>query len=428
MAKADLSVTRWRDDKDVVFVWGIDELGNVGSVDGIDFTDWGRHFESPQSFMQQTFLPTIEGYPSVDFTIGAWLGAYDGATPAAELLDSVVSFEPGSREWEQWASDVVAPLSGHDQIELVAHGLGHEDWASLSADERHRRVKRIVELFERATGERPAGFNTWPYGAIPRDSMPELLAQHGLLVTGVLTTPQLSRKQYLKNAVRRIVQGKRYVDVRNPTKPLGRAVEQGPGFLQRVGEMGYWRGNGRRIVSVPYTGQLKRNSAAAITDRIQRLIDTADEYGAPTFYMFSHLRGTSPEQSSPAREPDGIEGQMEKFERVLTWVENRDSLWCTTLGKATSYFDMRESATVTTERDRDEITFEIDCQDCLPWPEPVNLTFELTGVSSEIDDVWTTEKGGRISTGSAERKGEAARFNCEVSPDDEPISGRIVLG
>lgn len=427
ISEVDLSIARWHGGNDVAFVWGIDEVGNIGGADDIDFTDWGLHFDREASYLQSTFLPTIERYPEIEFTIGAWLGAYNGVTPESELLPSVQTLDTDSPEWDQWADDVIRPLSRHDQIELAAHGLGHEDWVALDEVERHRRIERLIELFQQAVGSPPAGFNTWPYGTIPRESLPGLLVDHGLFVTGILTTPQLTPWEKIGNLLRRLWLGKRYHDVRNADKPLGSRVKQGPGFNQRIGEMAYWGDGDDRIVSLPYTGQLKGNSVSAITDRITTMIETADDYTSPTFYMFSHLRGTSAEQRSPARNPDGIEGQAEKFKAVLDWLTEQESLWFTTLSEAAMYHDVRESAMLSTTTDGNESTFTLDTADCLPWSRTVSVTLRanisrpaVSSISIDSPDGTTT-----MVEGYADQNGYLL-FDCIVDPGEEPTTGRLV--
>lgn len=429
MGSDELSIARWYGGNDIAFVWGIDEVGNIGSEEGMDFTDWGHYFDRQESFWQSTFLPIIERFPEISFTIGTWLGAYDAATPKEELLERVESYPPRTEAWEDWASNVLEPLSKHEQIELVAHGLGHEDWLAIDAEERHRRIERIKQLFEKAVGQSAYGFNTWPYGTIPRKSLPGLLADHDLFVTGILTTPQLSRRQRVKNLFRQVVSGKRYADVRNCSKPIGQVVQQGPDFSQRIGEMAYWSVDKQRIVSLPYTSQLKGNSPTVITNKIAKLIDNANEFTSPTFYMFSHLRGTSAEQQSPARNPDGIEGQPEKFEKVLEWLTEQNSIWFSTLSEAAMYHDIRESASVSVEEELEGFSFSIDCSDCLEWPRSVTVTLQSDLSPSSIDYVQIETSGGvrNIEIDCYQDKGGKALFDCPIGPDLTRITGHVVF-
>lgn len=164
----EISISKWKNGAKLAFVWGIGGIGNIGNKRKIDHTDWGMHFAKEESFFQKEFLPLIEEYPKIKFTIGAWLGEYDGATDKSELKNGTVSLKPFTNEWKKWIETTIKPIDAHDQIEIVAHGLGHEDWIKLNVNEKKARVRKIQRIFKEFLDKKCPGFNTRPYGTIPR--------------------------------------------------------------------------------------------------------------------------------------------------------------------------------------------------------------------------------------------------------------------
>lgn len=377
----DVQIARWPSDAEVAFVIGIDEIGNIGNDDGVDFTDWGRHFARPDSFFQSEFLPLIESYPSVKFTIGAWLGEYGGVTDKTELRDGTGSIEPYTDEWESWLASTIRPTAEHEQIELVPHGLRHEDWVALTPAERRRRLEEVCGQFREHLGLRCEGVNTWPYGTIPREDLPGLLAERDVYVTGVLTTPDLPPIQRIKAHLKRVLRGKRYIVAPTTTNEPGAGVELGPDHTGRIGEFGYWTGEGGEILSLPYS-QNVNDGFESVRSEIEALSES-EQLSAPAYYLFAHLRETSPEQQSP--DPGGgIEGRLDEFGRLLSWVTERDWVWCGTLTEAAAYHDVRERATVSLDETAGERRVSIDTSRCFDWSRVVDLTLSLDGDDGRV--------------------------------------------
>lgn len=140
-----------------------------------------------------------------------------------------------------------------------------------------------------------------------------------MFVTGILTTKDMGLLQKVLGIWRKLRTGKRYIDVPNTDKKIGEEVLQGSSFKARIGGMAFWD---RELIAVPYACSFG-SELSQIIHKFKRLYRNAEEFDAPIFYMFDHLRKTGPEKKEERKGTMGIEVRIGKFERFLRWLSEK---------------------------------------------------------------------------------------------------------